>query len=108
MRAGAQERGEILDRGIRNDGVASGGDDEDRLADARREARLAQYAHGAERGVAPRHGRSAERERGLRLEDGRVAGIAYRIRRQDVADEGAQVEHAGIASWHIHAAEAAQ
>ncbi len=53
MRAGAQQRGEVLDRRIRDHGVAAGSDDENRLADAGGIIRLVELRHRPECRIGP-------------------------------------------------------
>ena len=49
--------------------------------------RLRQLAHHPERGIRPGHRRPADRQLRLRLQHGDIAGVADRIRGEQVADE---------------------
>ncbi len=108
MRSCAQHAGKILDGRIRDDRVIAAGHDQHGLAQPHGITALAHRAHRTERRIEPRHGRAADPERRLRLDDRGVAGKTDRIRGENVAEERPRFDEASISVGNIHRAEARQ
>ena len=104
MRAAAQMVGEFLDRSGRDNGVAAGGDHQERLPDLRRIIHRAKLVHRLEGRIRPRHCGRREPQRGIFLEDRRVAGEPHGVRGEGIVDEVGRACQIAPAARHITSA----
>src|SRR4030095_10691382 len=84
----------------RYDGVVACRKHQDGLANPAGELARTKLGHRRKGRVEPRHGRRRNAERRVGLQDGRVAGVAARVRGEGIAGKARRLDQIAVATWN--------